>query len=303
MKYAVLLSSALLIGIGLLTRPMLPGGPQWNCPDCDHVIYYQMSMGYQGQAPYMWRPLAPILDRFLGAQFVTLAALLLSALLTYAILNQLFGYSLALLGVVFFCSTSYFVRTAMADPYLTDSLAMVFILIALYAALKRNGPLFLGALIIGVLAKESVLLASVFWWTFCKNRRTLFQLIVLTAPAFVLYALLRIVMPSGGYSLLSLPPQIVAIRVSRPTPLYEYVPFGILPVLTLLDNKRWVVRLAPFLLLVYAQLLFASDTGRLLVLALPVMLIAGISGLRRLRPPLAWTLASAWFLISFVFFL
>jgi len=64
---------------------------------------------------------------------------------------------------------------------------------------------------------------------------------------------------------------------------------GLLPLLSLAskEGRRMAVRLLPFVLLVYSQLLFAQDTERLLVFAFPAVAILLALGLKVLAK-VAW---------------
>jgi hypothetical protein len=163
----------------------------------------------------------------------------------------------------------------------------------------------------GVLAKETVIFTAPLWITLRpgqRARKRIIQTAFLTIPGLLVLIALRIAIPDPNYKFESLIASAIVQRITQPVSLAEYLPFGLLSVLALLNgrNKVTLWRYIPFLLLVYIQLLFATDTGRLLVYAFMPMLIMGLHGLtsflisHQLPTSLAWFVACVSFAFALV---
>jgi hypothetical protein len=91
---------------------------------------------------------------------------------------------------------------------------------------------------------------------------------------------------------------------------YSFYPFGallcLLPFFSIRRNLKWLAIFWPFLLLVYAQLLFAVSTLSLLFLALPVLVILAVTGLEvisqrfSVHPLILLCLPAATFLLNLI---
>jgi hypothetical protein len=116
--------------------------------------------------------------------------------------------------------------------------------------------------------------------------------LLVSFPALFVYGALRLALPEPGYSMLNLPGVMFKWWAAHPIPLLDLVPFGVLPVLALLDwrrNVRVLALYAPMLVIVYAQLLVAGDVGRLVVYGFPPFVIMATRGVERIVRSLAAT--------------
>ena len=284
---------AILLSLNVVIAPTRPVDSIWPCA-CDEAAYWRMSDGDTPDAPFAWRVLYPALVRVMPLEreaafvFAAHVSLIACGLMVVAILRQR-GLSplWSLVGLLLWHSLHWFAPYLAHNVYLTDGLAMLFALVAIYAALTRNAALFLAALAVGVLAKEAVLFAAPLWVTLATRptRRTVIHAVVLTLPALTALTMVRSAIPAGGgYSYAALVPAMLRHRVFAPVSLLDYAPFGTLPLLAWFSPRKRdvLVRFAPFIALVYVQLLFAGDTGRLLVWAALPFVIAATDGLRTL---------------------
>lgn len=113
--------------------------------------------------------------------------------------------------------------------------------------------------------------------------RRLVDTLIISFPALLVYAVIRIALPDPDYQIGYVPYLVFTWRMARRTPIWEFVPFGVLPLLALLDwgrNRRVLRVYALMLIMVYAQIVIASDTGRLLVAGFAPFLIMSIYGLQ-----------------------
>lgn len=279
--------------------------------------------------------LAAALPLPLQASFmtVTFTALVTLGVAVYA-LARAAGFSRwhAATSLLLLFSLGWGPKFVVSDFWVPDALATVITVLAFIFA-RRNQPKAMAAtLAVGVLAKESVLFVAPLLYTL--NARTLLDwrqmrtTLLVAAPALFVFAALRVLIPAANGDatyLAGMPP--VISRFPGLFPPYNYLdrfneiardsrwahlswsdvdpyladPFGVaLLALALIGGfrvPRLALRLAPFLLLVYSQLLFATDTQRLLVLAFPALVLLAMPGLdavtMRLRVPIASVLPAA----------
>lgn len=281
-----LIISLLLISLTMSAAPVIPASPGWLC-DCNHLFYWQMAQGARAPAPFGTRPLEPMLIRLLpvptdaGAIAVTVWSLVLLAGIVYAIVRASgFGAREGILGVVITLGLSDIAPLHLREVYMADPVALAFVALGIYAAMKHRYNLFLLALCFGVLAKETVIMILPVWMAYNRGWK---PLVLAAIPALIIILLLRFISPPGT-PMLALPGIVWKTRQMYSPPWTDYFPFGILPVLALLSVKgrqilrRWGL----FLAVVYAQLFIGSDTSRLLVYGFLPVLIAGLWGVRSL---------------------
>ena len=282
---------ALLLFVNLVVIAPRPVDTIWAC-DCDEAAYWRIADGHSAAAPFAWRVLYPTLVRLIPLERETAFAVAMYAslmgcgVLLYKLLRR-YGFTpdWALIGVALASTLPHFAPYLAWNVYLVDGFAMLFVLLAIYAAKTRNGVLFMAALTFGIMAKEAVLFTALLWWTLASapSRRGFLQTCLLTMPALVVLALLRAVIPATStYSYPELVPIVLQRRLDVIVPLTEYAPFGVLLPLAVFGRSDTLKRYAPFIALIYLQLLFATDTGRLLVMAFPPLVIAALEGLTRL---------------------
>ncbi|WP_152418486.1 hypothetical protein [Haloarcula amylolytica] len=266
-----------------------------------------MAEGVQcSTAPLCWRVLTPSLVKLLplplATSFMTisLASLALSGVLVYEI-SKAYGFKpcTAFVGTALFVNLSSVSGYYLYNFWLTDPIAYVFTLLGIYAVFTERNWLFLIALLVGVTAKESVLFVAPLYFTFPAskiiNRGTIKRFATLVAPAVTILVLIRVSIRAGGeYSYVN---TFLTIGVPRITGLdAEFLTkisvsaFGFLivfPVFNLRKTIPTLFRFLPFLILVYAQLLVATDVARLIMMGFPAFVIMSLEGLTALTDRLS----------------
>lgn len=250
-----------------------------------------------------------------GFLSVTTAALIATGPATFALVRATGGSRPAAFAMVLaFYSLGWAARYTLADFWIPDATAMLGTVVSVWLIVTKRWWAACLVLAVGVLAKESVLFAGALAFTWhlrgWRDWQTVRRALLLVAPAILLLIGLRLaVQPENGNAdyIATMPSQIArfpelfgeysysqrytdivvndrwAHRELHDLDRYLFDSFG-LPLLvvgvagTITDRKR-AVRLLPFVVLVYIQLLFATDTQRLLVLAFPVLAILGGGGI------------------------
>jgi hypothetical protein len=300
----------------------------------DHVYLYMTAhpLGAFHIAPWCWRILVPLLVRWLpvspqaGYTAIALTTVTLTGVILYLILRKWgFAQGLALLGILLYFSFGYVTKFSLKDFWLTDSTAFFFASAAILALQWRRTYVFAACLLLGVLAKESVIFVAPLYYTFEARRRwdpaVLARAVLLAAPAVAALVALRIAVPAWNgapayvaslpasvrsdignlpsYNMLLVARQTLEARARdcpRMTVAYVVCCFGLLGmVLPALAGRRLrpvLARFWPLLLLTLAQLLFALNTQRLTAFAFVPVIIACLCGARaamtRLGVPGAW---------------
>jgi hypothetical protein len=300
----------------------------------DHVYLYMTAhpVGSFHIAPWCWRILVPLLVRWLpvspqaGYTAIALTTVTLTGVILYLILrNWGFAEGFALLGLLLYFSFGYVAKFNLKDFWLTDSTAFFLASAAILALQRRRTSVFAACLLLGVLAKESVIFVAPLYYTFEARRRwdpgVLARAFLLAAPAVAALVALRIAVPAWNsvpayvaglpasvrsdignlpsYNMLLVARQTAGIRARdwpRMTLAYVVCCFGLLGmVLPALAGRRLrpvVARFWPLLLLTLAQLLFALNTQRLTAFAFVPVIIACLCGaqaaMERFGVPGAW---------------
>jgi hypothetical protein len=231
----------------------------------------------------------------------------------------------AVFGLVMLFTLEWASKFALHDIWLPDPLALALLTVCVTLAVRGRALPFAVVLAAGVLVKESVLFAVPLWYTFqatkALDRRSAWKTALLALPAVVILVLLRLAIPQrnadaaylaslpdlvtgsapveGAYTLGNLFHQFGLHRMQEFSwsafKSYTVDPFKLhflaLAVWGAARHRGLFVRVLPFLALVYAQLLFASDNQRLLVAAAPVVLLLAVMGCRELVRTLEGTLA------------
>jgi len=245
----------------------------------------------------------------------------------------------ALAVLILYYSLGWGPRFLVSDFWVPDAAAVLFTVLAMGAVVRKQWAGAAVVLAVGVLAKESVLFVVPLAYTW-HARRVLDWPAARTAalvaiPAMLVFIAVRALISVGnddpGY-VASLPPEIsrfpeivasytypdrfedVAIdqrwrgREWDDANRYVVEPCGLAVVVLAVGGAiadwRRALRVAPFIALVYAQLLFATDTQRLLVLAFPALALLfppffEFASRRGNIPQLAWpAMAAALFLLG-----
>lgn len=302
----------------------------------DHVYLYMTAhpVGSFHIAPWCWRILVPALVRYLpvspqaGYSAIALTTVALTGVIVYLILRKWgFGHGLALGGLLLYFSFGYVAKFNLKDFWLTDSTAFFFASAAILALQWRRKYLFALCLLVGVLAKESVIFIAPLYYTFEARRRwdpgVLARTVLLAAPALAALVAVRLAIPAWNsvpsyvaglpasvrsdignlpsYNMATVARQTLAARAHdwpRMTLAYTVCCFGLLGlVLPALAGRRlWEVlaRFWPLLLLDLSQLLFALNTQRLIVFAFVPVIIACLCGV---QAALARGVHGAWFVV------
>lgn len=226
------------------------------------------------------------------------------------------GVATALFAVLTFLSTGWATKYPLLDFWLPDAAALLLVTLVVLCAFTNRFALGTVLLVVGVLFKESVLFAGLLFLTVplpaASWRRRLLKGAVLLAPAAATLLALRLAIPARNDDaayLRGLPQRLTEVDRGRAS--YDYAEqvkrvagdrwrdvslntlesihsytvgsFGVLPVCLALAaprrNLRLLARTSPFIALTYLQLLVATDTQRLLVLATPIVILMALNGL------------------------
>jgi len=311
------------------TDHLTPVSPQFALPWDHHKYIFMAQHGPFGfhVAPYCWRVLAPALvwappfGVRTGFEVLAFAVIWITGVAVWFLCERLgFRPALAAAGMLLYFSLGYATKWLLFDFWLTDPLAILLVVVAVLLARSGRGVAFAVCLVVGVLAKESVIFAAPLFYTL-QARRPWDRRLALRAAAVTLPAAAALVALHLGIHEMNNDPAYLrtlpgpscreAIRhytygavlhdtVLRrfhhlgPTLVGAVGAFGLLvPLLALLGLRRpearsFAVQALPFLVLDYVQLLFAYNTERLLVLGLAVVIPLAVWGLSELLELGAW---------------
>lgn len=280
----------------------------------DHQYYLAMAGGLPDHAqasresPFAYRVLSPAIVRLLpfsartGFRILTVTALTGSAMLLFLLLRSMgFDNVRAASGILVFGSLYWLVEFTQVDYALVDPLSFLLFAAVLLALYRQLAVAFTaGLLALAVANKESglilVLVALVYLWrTRLLNRWTVS--LVVGIPVITFLGLHVLIHAEGAYSPVDALREIMSSRYgSGGTALSDlrsyFIPtWG--PMLLIVaaqpQNLLRFVRLYPELAVLFvgahAQILFANDTSRLLVLAytavIPVVVFCLTAALHR----------------------
>ena len=219
---------------------------------------------------------------------------------------------LALAGMLLYAAMGWPTRYLLYDFWLPDAAAFLLVVLAIWCLFTRHDAWFAVILLLGVALKESVIFAAPLYLTLREpvGPRWRFGLrwLGLIAPAVLVLLALRWAIPAWNDDpayVQSLPVELRSVDAEKvhydywarlreigawrldnlsPEMLLAYtagtfgVPAVVMPLLALRRNVRLLLRFVPFLVLVYAQLFFATDTQRLLILGFPGLLLLALNG-------------------------
>ncbi len=240
-------------------------------------------------------------EGFYALTFLCVAAT--GVALFYALSRMGLGGALSLAGMFTFFSLGWGPEYFLENFWLIDPLSYLLLALCVWAVAARRDALFAALLVLAALNKEAGIFALALFYglraTGPLDFRVMGRTVLVGLPALLVLFGLRLGIPDVEphyYSVLLM--EVVPKRLEEmtfPEAFGEYYLWtfglvgGLLPLLSLAskEGRRMAVRLLPFVLLVYAQLLFAQDTGRLLVFAFPAVAILLALGLKVLAK-VAW---------------
>src|SRR5215212_1786524 len=282
-------------------------------PIGDHHRYRAMAEGdtlSYTYAPYNRRVLTPLIvkalpldaeEGFYALTFLSVAAT--GVALFYALSRMGLGGALSLAGMFTFFSLGWGPEYFLMNIWLIDPLSFLLLALCVWAVAARRDALFAALLVLAALNKEAGIFALALFYglraTGPLDFRVMGRTVLVGLPALLVLFGLRLGIPAEvpyyySYLLMEVGPKRLE-EMTFPEAFGEYYLWtfglvgGLLPLLSLAskEGRRMAVRLLPFVLLVYAQLLFAFDTGRLLVFAFPAVAIFLALGLKVLAK-VAW---------------
>ncbi len=244
-------------------------------------------------------------------------------------------HSTGLIMILLFYAMGWAARFALFDFWLPDGLLMALVAWAIVCA-KRGRPLaFIALTCLGVLVKESALFVAPLYATLAplaqKRAGIISRRLALGLPAVVVWLSIRTAIPAQNADETYVASLTANLRAADDVALsYDYLQrarvitarrlhdlgwpafhactteaFGIAPcLLSLLAIRRNLTllgRLWPFVVMVYAQMIFATDTQRLIVLAFPAVLLMAGNGLDALTCRLGVT-GIAWLPLGAILF-
>jgi len=236
-----------------------------------------------------------------------------------------FPFAAGLVGALLFLSQGWMVRSNLENIWKPDALAACISVAAIVCALDRRARLFALLLALGVTVKESVLFVAPLYYSLQARRwgdaRLLARTILVALPALAVLFALRALIPMRNDDpayIAALPDTLRIVQLD--TSVYDLswlwraiaLPrlrglapdcaiegtagvFGLASIALAFFAPRRTLRLftrwAPFLALVCAQVLFATNTQKLLALGFPFVILAALGGaeavVRRLHAPWA----------------
>jgi hypothetical protein len=329
----------------LRTSKLTTANPAFHFVGDDHVYRFMASRapGSFHIGPFGWRILIPAVVRFLpvseqtGFEAIAFASVAATGAVVFLTLRRWnFNRIYAVAGELIYFSMSYATRFNLRDFWLTDSAALFFVALAILALQDSRPVLFSIALLLGALAKESVIFVAPLYYTFEKRRfldlRKLAETALLALPAVGALVALRFLIPAWNgdsayvhslpvlvqrdignlpsYDLLTVLVQTIHDRahVLWPTIVQTVTSFGligiVLPAAGVRHFRPIIARFWPLLALDLTQLMFAMNTQRLVVVAFVPVLIACLIGGRVIAERYAladwWMLAVAWVAVALV---
>ncbi len=221
---------------------------------------------------------------------------------------------LGLVVMLLYFTLSYGAKTGLRWSYSPDAAVLLVVVLGLYLLLTRRDLLFAAVLALGVLFKESALFIAPLHYSLRARRlldlRALAAAAAAAAPALLMLVAVRLLIPALNHDptyVSGLPPELSLVHRGQTS--YGYLavlhdiglprlrsigldsliaftlrPFGAsLLLLAGVGLVRWpalALRLGPLVALSYLQLLFATDTERLLVLAAPALIFLATTGVQ-----------------------
>lgn len=221
-----------------------------------------------------------------------------------------------LLGVLLFFSLGFTTKQLLYQFWDSDPLSLLAMTLAIWTILTRKDVLFILVLALGVASREDVLVVAPLYYSLNARRfvdvQLLLKSVLLAIPAVAVFFGLRQLIPSLNHNaayLRSLPVQdrvvwtghrhqhtsfdylqIILTGLRHPlkaiTRFLPHVAYSLrsalilLPFLVFFRRFDLLLRFSPFIVLIYAQLLFI-DTNRYLIGVFPVFVLLSLFGMKR----------------------
>jgi hypothetical protein len=244
---------------------------------------------------------------------ITFVALWLTGVVVFYIARAFaFARWRALAGMLLFFVLGWAVRANLYNIWKPDPMAFLFIALAIYGITARYRWRFAAVMAAGVFFKESVLFVAPLYYTLSADRwwdsRLAARTLLLTLPGVAVLLAIRALIPSWNDDsayIAALPDQLRQVQLGSSSynlsylwneigltrlrslslrSFYDYsiVVFGVtaiaLPLFAIRRNLSYLLRFLPFVLLVCAQALFATNVERLIVAGFPVVIIMALTG-------------------------
>ena len=295
---ALLLTIFLLIGTDLMTYGHPDFAEAW-----DHHHYLQMATGNPldfHYSPYCWRVGVPLLTKALPLDvqtsflLIAIVSVWMGGVAVYYLARRFrFSHTHALIGLIMFFSLDWGPKFVLYDFWLPDALGFLLLVLLVDCAAGGKAVQFGALLALGATVKESTLFAAPLYYSLGARRafdgRLALRLMLVVLPAVAVLIGVRSVIPQmgGSYDYGQLFREIGLPRLTdlslRTVYRYTIGTFGVmvggLALLSLRRHAVVLLRLAPFLVLVYLQPLFAVNEERLLIAAFPAMIVLALYGI------------------------
>jgi hypothetical protein len=252
-------------------------------------------------APYCYRVLVPLLARILPLELsesfhlLTVLFVVATGVLVYYVLRQMgMDRLLSFAGLISFYGLNWAARFAFFDFRLTDAALFFFASLCLFMILKGRIGWAICALSLGTLAKESMLFMIPFAYGIRARRVVDLRALGLTAMMGAVPIVVHLVVRSlagADYHPDRLWSTIGRTRLE--SGMFDFVRAGtvgtwgvgllLLGLASGAAGGRWLLRAAPFLVLVYLQPFFATNVDRLLVFGFLAVIPLAVMGWTQVR--------------------
>jgi hypothetical protein len=232
------------------------------------------------KAPFCYRWLTLLLQQYMSDAEIKILALVVAGIFLFLYLRPHVGMLRASLGVVFLLQLRWVQKMVIEFSYHLDSLVQLgFISMGFYLVQKRRFTLFSLAVAVGVTCRESsgFLLALAFpalGWR-------LHKMLAVSALPVAVFLLTRQIIDCDGYFSTYVTASVDLVLPYAQTIGYGYgiwISFGVLWLFALIGadwheiKKQWL-----YIVLVCLQIVFATDTGRLLLLLYPMVILYSLN--------------------------
>lgn len=255
----------------------------------DSLTYIKMSYApfHSTLAPYMYRIFTPVLayvipfDHIINFALINLTALFSTAVLFYYYLKKLnFNQIHSFIGVLLFLLSPTIIFS-MYDIVLVDFLSFFFFLLAFYAMLCKNSKMYIIALILGVLNKETILFTLPLYFLFKLDDNNLLEslkstILIAIIPLALFFGIRYYFGFTSYFSLVTIKETLLYVIQTNSILINPYLAFGTLGIVSLYNIKftknsflKKSLYILPF---IFAQIFIATDIFRALFIAFPIVI-------------------------------